>query len=68
MLPANHIPVPMPHCCLQEQFLDGKVLIFHKRRRKNSRRLRGHRQVRQGPVLGMKEGDGDGVWQAGLSG
>ena len=34
-----------PTCCLQEQFLDGKVLIFHKRRRKNSRRLRGHRQV-----------------------
>eukprot|EP00887_Chlorella_sp_A99_P002548 scaffold6.g2548.t1 len=29
---------------VEEQFLDGKVLIFHKRRRKNSRRLRGHRQ------------------------
>ena len=29
----------------QEQFLDGKVLIFKKRRRKNSRRLNGHRQV-----------------------
>jgi len=40
---------------LQEQFLDGKVLIFHKRRRKNSRRLRGHRQVQprcqQGAVV-----------------
>ncbi len=34
-----------PRLLLQEQFLDGKVLIFHKRRRKNSRRLRGHRQV-----------------------
>lgn len=33
---------------VEEQFLDGKVLIFHKRRRKNSRRLRGHRQVHTG--------------------
>lgn len=30
---------------VQEQFLNGKVLIFKKRRRKNSRRLNGHRQV-----------------------
>ena len=30
---------------LQEQFLNGKVLVFKKRRRKNSRRLNGHRQV-----------------------
>jgi large subunit ribosomal protein L21 len=29
---------------VEEQFLDGKVIIFHKRRRKNSRRTRGHRQ------------------------
>jgi large subunit ribosomal protein L21 len=29
---------------VEEHFLDGKVLIFHKRRRKNSRRLNGHRQ------------------------
>lgn len=29
---------------VEEQFLDGKVLIFKKRRRKNSRRLKGHRQ------------------------
>ncbi|KAK2079998.1 hypothetical protein QBZ16_002393 [Prototheca wickerhamii] len=29
---------------VEEQFLDGKVLIFKKRRRKNSRRLNGHRQ------------------------
>ena len=33
------------HDLLQEQFLNGKVLIFKKRRRKNSRRLNGHRQV-----------------------
>ena len=32
---------------VQEQFQDGKVLIFKKRRRKNSRRLNGHRQVRR---------------------
>lgn len=32
---------------MQEQFLNGKVLIFKKRRRKNSRRLNGHRQVRR---------------------
>ena len=30
---------------IEEQFQDAKVLIFHKRRRKNSRRLKGHRQV-----------------------
>ena len=29
----------------QEQMRDAKVLIFHKRRRKNSRRTNGHRQV-----------------------
>lgn len=29
---------------VEEQFLDGKVIIFHKRRRKNSRRTTGHRQ------------------------
>jgi large subunit ribosomal protein L21 len=34
------LPVPV-----QEQFQDAKVLIFKKRRRKNSRRLKGHRQV-----------------------
>ena len=30
---------------IEEQFQDAKVLIFKKRRRKNSRRLKGHRQV-----------------------
>ncbi|EIE25523.1 hypothetical protein COCSUDRAFT_40742 [Coccomyxa subellipsoidea C-169] len=29
---------------VEEQFQDAKVLIFKKRRRKNSRRLKGHRQ------------------------
>jgi len=29
---------------VEEQFLDGKVISFYKRRRKNSRRTRGHRQ------------------------
>ena len=32
-------------CWLQEQTLDAKVIIFHKRRRKNSRNTKGHRQV-----------------------
>lgn len=32
---------------VQEQFQDAKVLIFKKRRRKNSRNLKGHRQVGQ---------------------
>ena len=36
---------------MQEQFQDAKVLIFKKRRRKNSRRLNGHRQVRDGMPL-----------------
>lgn len=35
----------LPRCVMQEQFLNGKVLIFKKRRRKNSRRMNGHRQV-----------------------
>lgn len=29
---------------VEEQFLDGKVIVFKKRRRKNSRRTNGHRQ------------------------
>lgn len=51
----------LPSATLQEQFLDGKVYIFHKRRRKNSRRLKGHRQVRvegTGLVLAF----GSGAW------
>lgn len=30
---------------LQEQVQDAKVISFKKRRRKNSRRIKGHRQV-----------------------
>ncbi|PRW61400.1 Ribosomal L21 [Chlorella sorokiniana] len=39
-----YVPGAAVEAAVEEQFLDGKVLIFHKRRRKNSRRLRGHRQ------------------------
>ncbi|EFN51459.1 hypothetical protein CHLNCDRAFT_140197 [Chlorella variabilis] len=39
-----YVPHAAVTAAVEEQFLDGKVLIFHKRRRKNSRRLRGHRQ------------------------
>lgn len=39
-----YIPGASVRAAVEEHFLDGKVLIFHKRRRKNSRRLRGHRQ------------------------
>ncbi|KAI7838015.1 hypothetical protein COHA_008196 [Chlorella ohadii] len=39
-----YVPGAAVDAAVEEQFLDGKVLIFHKRRRKNSRRLRGHRQ------------------------
>ncbi|KAL6769735.1 MRPL21 [Auxenochlorella protothecoides x Auxenochlorella symbiontica] len=42
---------------VEEQFLDGKVLIFHKRRRKNSRRTKGHRQ----PLTMLRILDVDGV-------
>ena len=41
---------------IEEQFQDAKVLIFHKRRRKNSRRLKGHRQVGS-LFLGMLSAD-----------
>lgn len=39
-----YIPGVVVKAAVEEQFLDGKVLIFRKRRRKNSRRLNGHRQ------------------------
>ncbi|DBA77466.1 hypothetical protein WJX77_008205 [Trebouxia sp. C0004] len=38
------IPGAKVMAVVEEQFLNGKVLIFKKRRRKNSRRLNGHRQ------------------------
>lgn len=47
---------------VEEQFLDGKVIIFHKRRRKNSRRTRGHRQpltkLRIIDIEGFDQSDG----------
>lgn len=39
-----YIPNTTVTAVVEEQFLDGKVIIFHKRRRKNSRRTKGHRQ------------------------
>lgn len=39
-----HVPGAAVVAVVEEQFLDGKVLAFHKRRRKDSQRLRGHRQ------------------------
>jgi large subunit ribosomal protein L21 len=39
-----YIPGASVTAIVEEQFLDGKVIIFHKRRRKNSRRTNGHRQ------------------------
>jgi large subunit ribosomal protein L21 len=39
-----YIPHATVTAVVEEQFLDGKVIIFHKRRRKNSRRTKGHRQ------------------------
>jgi large subunit ribosomal protein L21 len=39
-----YIPGATVTAVVEEQFLDGKVIIFHKRRRKNSRRTKGHRQ------------------------
>ena len=56
----------------QEQFLDGKVLIFHKRRRKNSRRLKGHRQplttLRILEVTGIQEAAAPAVPAAAAAG
>ena len=39
-----YVPEASVIAAVEEQFLDGKVLIFKKRRRKNSRRTKGHRQ------------------------
>ncbi|KAG7670676.1 hypothetical protein Ndes2526B_g00460 [Nannochloris sp. 'desiccata'] len=39
-----YVPDATVTAVVEEQFLDGKVIIFHKRRRKNSRRTKGHRQ------------------------
>lgn len=54
--------VPQAHviAAVEEQFLDGKVLIFKKRRRKNSRRLKGHRQ----PLTTLRILDVHGIEEA----
>ena len=39
-----YIPDASVTAAVEEQFLDGKVIVFKKRRRKNSRRTNGHRQ------------------------
>lgn len=59
-----YIPGACVTAAVEEQFLDGKVIIFHKRRRKNSRRTKGHRQplttLRILEIEGMQnEGEGD---------
>ena len=52
-LSSSLSPFPLPLLTLlcapnpsQEQFLDAKKMSFKKRRRKNSKRLKGNRQVR----------------------
>jgi large subunit ribosomal protein L21 len=46
---------------VEEQFLDGKVIVFKKRRRKNSRRTNGHRQpLTSLRILSIDEGTLDG--------
>jgi large subunit ribosomal protein L21 len=42
---------------VEEQFLDGKVIVFKKRRRKNSRRTNGHRQ----PLTSLRILSVDGI-------
>ena len=39
-----YVPDASVTAAVEEQFLDGKVIVFKKRRRKNSRRTNGHRQ------------------------
>eukprot|EP00884_Botryococcus_braunii_P002805 jgi/Botrbrau1/12525/Bobra.0169s0067.1 len=54
------IPQASIDAVVEEQFLDGKVLAFKKRRRKNSRRLKGHRQ----PMTCLRILDIHGIQQA----
>lgn len=57
-----YVPGARVVAAVEEQFLDGKVLIFHKRRRKNSRRLKGHRQpLTTLRVLAVEEGEAEGA-------
>ena len=44
-MPRAAMPAQAVHVLMQEQTLDAKVIIFHKRRRKNSRKTKGHRQA-----------------------
>lgn len=57
-----YVPGASVTAAVEEQFLDGKVIIFHKRRRKNSRRTKGHRQplttLRILSVEGLQEEEG----------
>jgi large subunit ribosomal protein L21 len=59
-----YVPGATVTAAVEEQFLDGKVLIFHKRRRKHSRRTKGHRQpltsLRILSVQGIEEAEEGG--------
>ncbi|XVF25802.1 hypothetical protein REPUB_Repub13aG0244800 [Reevesia pubescens] len=44
------VPDAAVHAVVEEHALDAKVIIFKKKRRKNYRRTKGHRQVCQGPI------------------
>lgn len=57
------VPGAIVSAIVEEQFLNGKVLIFKKRRRKNSRRLNGHRQE----LTGLRITEVVGLDAAGLS-
>lgn len=58
------VPGASVTAAVEEQFLDGKVLIFHKRRRKHSRRTRGHRQ----PLTALRILSVEGVEEAAQEG
>ncbi|BDA41760.1 probable 50S ribosomal protein L21 [Coccomyxa sp. Obi] len=53
------VPQATVSAVVEEQFQDAKVLIFKKRRRKNSRSLKGHRQdlttLRIVEIIGIDE-------------
>jgi len=56
-----YVPGAIVTAAVEEQFLDGKVYIFKKRRRKNSQRSQGHRQqlttIRITDIIGIEEGE-----------
>ncbi|XWS18392.1 hypothetical protein CRYUN_Cryun32bG0039600 [Craigia yunnanensis] len=45
------LPDAAVHAVVEEHALDAKVIIFKKKRRKNYRRTKGHRQVCEGPFV-----------------